>query len=79
MSKADILQELPKLLPEERQEIRARLNELDGAADTAWIDEGELTQEEKDKLDEALAQCGENPVAGDSWEQVEARLRANLR
>jgi hypothetical protein len=30
MSKSDILQELPKLTPEERQEVRLRLAELDG-------------------------------------------------
>lgn len=30
MSKAEILEALPKLSPEERQEIRAKLNELDG-------------------------------------------------
>ena len=79
MSTAEILQELPKLKPEERRVVRARLNELDGVADDAWIDGGELTEEEKAMLDARLAEYEKNPEAGSSWEEVEARLRMQLR
>lgn len=79
MSKAEILQELPKLKPEERREVRAKLNELDGVADETWIDDGELTEKEKKMLDARLAEYEKNPNEGSSWEEVEARLRAQLR
>ena len=36
MSKVEILQELPKLTPEERKEIRLKLAELD---DDNWLDD----------------------------------------
>lgn len=68
MSKADILRELPKLNPEERQEIRAKLNELDDTTD-------ELTEAEKSVLDQELVEYRNNPEAGSSWEEVEARIR----
>jgi hypothetical protein len=40
MSKSDILLELPNLTPEERQEVRLRLAELDG---DDWLDDGVMT------------------------------------
>ena len=44
MSKSDILEEILKLTPEERQEIRVRLSELDG---DDWMDESLLSEAEK--------------------------------
>jgi hypothetical protein len=44
MSMSEILAELRKLSPEERQEVRLRLAELDGED---WLDHGELTDVEK--------------------------------
>ncbi len=79
MSKAEILQELPKLKPEERQEVRTKLNELDGVADEAWIADGDLTAEEKAMLDARLTEYEKNPNEGSSWEEVEARLRRQLK
>jgi hypothetical protein len=52
MSKTEILQELAKLTPEERQEVRLRLAELDGED---WPDEGVLTDLEKASLRSASA------------------------
>lgn len=49
MSKDEILQELPNLTPEERQEIRQRLAELD---QDDWLDDGELTEAEKRIIEE---------------------------
>jgi putative addiction module component (TIGR02574 family) len=74
MSKTDILEQLPKLKPEERQEIRAKLNELDGLQDDAGT-EAELTDAEKFVLDRELTEYQKNPEAGTSWEEVAARIR----
>ena len=79
MSKTEILEELERLGPDERQEVRARLNELDGVADGAWIDEGELTDEEKKMLDARLAEYEKNPDAGSAWGEVKTRLHAQLK
>lgn len=76
MSKVEILEELPKLTTEERQEIRVKLAELDG---DAWLDADEpLTDAEKALLEARLAAYEKDPDAGSSWEEVEARIRARL-
>jgi putative addiction module component (TIGR02574 family) len=77
MSKAEILAELPKLTPAERQEIRLQLARLDGEA---WLNAGEpLTDAGKALLDARLAAYEQDPDAGSSWEEVEVRLRARLK
>jgi putative addiction module component (TIGR02574 family) len=77
MSKADILAELPRLTPADRQEIRLTLAKLDGEA---WLDEAEaLTDAEKALLDARLAAYAKDPDAGSSWEEVESRIRARLK
>lgn len=78
MSTAEILRELPKLKPDERRVVRAKLDELDGVAGEAWIN-GELTDQEKAMLEARLTEYEKNPEAGSSWEEVEARLRMQLR
>ena len=77
MSKADILAELPKLTPAERQEVRLKLAHLDGEE---WLDADDpLIDAEKALLDARLAAYEKDPDAGSSWEEVEARLRARLK
>jgi putative addiction module component (TIGR02574 family) len=77
MSKAQILAELPKLTPAERQEVRLKLTQLDGEE---WLDTNEpLTNTEKALLDARLAAYEKDPDAGSSWEEVEARVRARLK
>jgi putative addiction module component (TIGR02574 family) len=77
MSKAEILAELPKLTPAERQEVRRLLTKLDGEA---WLDAVEpLTDAEKALLDARLAAYEKDPDSGGSWEEVEARIRARLK
>jgi putative addiction module component (TIGR02574 family) len=77
MSKADILAELPKLTPAERQEVRLKLARLDG---DEWLDADDpLTDAEKALLDARLAAYEKDPDAGSSWEEVEARIRARLK
>ena len=76
MSKVEILEELPRLTTEERKEILLKLAELDG---DSWLDTDEpLTDAEKAVLDARLAAYENDPDAGSSWAEVEARIRARL-
>ena len=75
MIKAEILEALPKLSPEERREIRAKLNELDNEA---WFDNGELSEQEKAIIEARLDEYDRNPEAGSSWEEAKARVLAGL-
>jgi putative addiction module component (TIGR02574 family) len=77
MSKAEMLAELPKLAPQERAEIRAKLDELNGSR---WLDASEpLTMAEQALLDARLAAYAKDPDAGSSWEEVESRLRDRIK
>jgi putative addiction module component (TIGR02574 family) len=76
MSKAEIIEELPKLTPEERSEIQARLDELTGQS---WLDNGELADEEKHLLDSRLDECERNPSSFVSWEQAKNQIKASLK
>lgn len=77
MSKAEILMELPKLTPAERQEVRLSLARLDGEV---WLAASEpLLDAEKALLDARLDACERDPDAGSSWDAVEARVHARLR
>ena len=73
MSKLEILSELPKLTPEERQEIRLRLAELDREE---WLDEGVLTEAEKALIEERFRDLEANPKTSIGWEDAKARLMA---
>ncbi len=75
MIKTEILAALPKLSPQERREIRAKLNELDG---DEWLDGGELTEQEKAIIEARLEEYEKNPEVGCSWEEAKARIIARL-
>jgi putative addiction module component (TIGR02574 family) len=76
MSKTDILDELPNLTKQERDEIRLKLTEIDGES---WFQDIEqLTAEEKALLDSRLAEYLKDPEVGSTWEEVESRIRARL-
>ena len=64
MSTVEILEELPKLTTEERNEIRLRLAELD--CDQWFDDEEPLTDAEKAVLEARLAAYEKDPDAGSS-------------
>jgi hypothetical protein len=70
MSKAEILLEIPKLEARDRREIFDHIRELE---------ENDLPNEpaaeEKKLLDRELKTYQKNPVAGLTWDKVEARLR----
>jgi putative addiction module component (TIGR02574 family) len=71
MSKAEILDELPKLLPDERRQIFEKLCELQNPD---LVDGVARTAEEKALLDHELEDYEGDPEAGSSWEAVEPRL-----
>jgi hypothetical protein len=75
MVKVEILEALPKLSPEERQEIRAKLNELDNES---WSDNGEISEREKAIIEARLDQYDQNPETGASREEAIARVLVRL-
>ena len=76
MSKAEILQELPKLTKEERKEIRLKLAELDP---DEWLDEDDpLTEAEKALLEKRLEDMERHPEKSIPWTEAEARLKARF-
>lgn len=75
MSKAEILAELPKLTREERREVVKKVHEIDG---DDWLDEGELSAEDKTVLEARLAEHERNPGAAIPWSEFETRLNQRL-
>ena len=75
MIKVEILEALPKLSVEERQDIRVKLNELDSEM---WFDNGELSEQEKAIIEARLDEYEQNPETGSSWEEAKARVLAGL-
>ena len=76
MSKVEILEELPKLSAEERQEIRLKLAELDG---DSWLDDDDpLTDAEKALLEARLTDIEQHPEKSIHWEEAKRRIEAGL-
>jgi hypothetical protein len=76
MSKTEILAELPALNPEERDEIRTRLDELSGVfGEDGWRNDAGLTVDQKREIERRLAELERNPAAGVPWEEMAAHLR----
>ncbi len=76
MSKTEILKELSKLTPEERQEVRLRLAELD---EEDWLDAGVLTDAQKALIEERFLDLQANPQTSIPWEEAKARLLATFQ
>jgi putative addiction module component (TIGR02574 family) len=76
MTKAEILEELPKLTDDERQEIRRKLTELDV---NEWLDADDpLTADEKALLEARLADIEAHPEKSIPWEEAKKRLEARF-
>jgi hypothetical protein len=74
MSKTEILEELPKLTPEDRQEIRLKLAELDV---DDWLDSDDpLTYREKALLEARLDDVEKHPENSIPWSEAEDQLKA---
>ncbi len=72
MSKLEILQELPKLKPDERREILERICELE---EHDVLQGHGPSAEEKTILDRELEEYKKDRDPGSTWEEVEERLR----
>ena len=81
MSKAEILQELPRLSAQDLAEVQAKLDELAGQSgqDEAWHAQSDLTEADKSVRDAALAEYQKAPDAGSTWDEVKARVQTKLR
>ncbi len=76
MSKAEILEELPRLSAEDREEIQARLDELAG---DGWQDADDpLSDAEKALIGTRLAAHRKEPATAIPWDQFDARLKRRL-
>ena len=77
MSKAEILSELPKLPPQDRAEIQAKLDELAG---DDWVDSDDpLTDAEKALIENRIEAHEKDPTTAISLQELEARLRSRDR
>ncbi len=74
MSKAEILEELPKLSSVELREICDRIWHLEEAE--LLSGRAKPLEDEKAMLDRELEDYSRNPAIGSSWEKVEARLKS---
>ena len=73
MSKAEIVEQLPRLTREEREEIRLKLAELDG---TGWSDdEAPLSEADKSLIESRVQAHENNPGTAIPWEQFEDQLK----
>ena len=70
MSTTEIIDQLPRLTPEEREAVRSRLDALDSAAP--------LTPEEKRFIAGRVAAYRQNPAAAVPWAVAEADIRKQL-
>jgi len=76
MSKAEILAEIPKLTPEEREEIYLKIVELDS---DEWLDADDpLTDEQKALIETRIEAHEKNPQSAIPWEEFNARLKRRL-
>lgn len=76
MTKAEILDELPRLTPEERHEIRLKLSELDG---DLWLDHDDpLTEQDKAVIEARIEAHERNPESAIPWEDFKARLNRRI-
>jgi putative addiction module component (TIGR02574 family) len=76
MSKAEILAEIPKLTPEEREEIYLKIVELDS---DEWLDTDDpLTDEQKELIEARIEAHEKNPHSAIPWEEFNARLKRRL-
>jgi hypothetical protein len=76
MSATEILAELPKLNVEERTQILERLCELQ---EHDLLNGSDPTPEEREALDEALADFLRDRNTGTPWREVLARIRTSDR
>lgn len=72
MSFNEVMAELPKLTPEQRDLLRVQLAVLAGEE---WMDDGELSLADKSLIEERLAAHERSLTATISWEVAETKLK----
>jgi putative addiction module component (TIGR02574 family) len=76
MSKAEILEELPRLTPAERHEILVKLTELDS---DLWLDyDDPLTDEDKALIEARMDAHERTPETAVPWDDFKARMTQRL-
>jgi putative addiction module component (TIGR02574 family) len=75
MSKVELLEEISKLTPDERDEIWNALWTLE---ERHMLGANAPSDEEKAMLDREMEDFEKNPWAGTPWDKVEARLRRGV-
>jgi hypothetical protein len=78
MSKAEILAELPKLKRDELAEIQTRIEELAAYGPDGWLIDGELTDADKQLIEERLDDFEKHPEKSIRWVEAEARLKTRF-
>ena len=73
MSKAEILEQLPKLNPIELREIRDRIWQLE--EEELLSGRARPSDEEKALLDSEFEDFERDPASGSSWNEVKSRLK----
>ena len=73
VSKAEILEQLPKLNPIELREIRERIWQLE--EDELLSGRAQPSDEEKALLDREFEDFERDPASGSSWQEVKSRLK----
>lgn len=76
MSTGEIIEALPRLSPDERAKVQAKLDELAG---DAWLDGGDLSDADKRALEAELVDYERSPHAGSPWDEAKARVHSKLR
>jgi len=76
MSKAQILEELPKLTPRDRSQVFAKLAEIH---ETDLLLAEAPSPSERLALDEAFAEFERDPSPGEPWRDVFLQLRQTSR
>lgn len=76
MSKVEILAELPKLAPEDRAEIQAKLEELAG---DGWLDANDpLTDEQTALMEARLDDLEQHPEKSIPWSEAKTQLKTRF-
>jgi putative addiction module component (TIGR02574 family) len=75
VSKAQIIEELPKLSPDDRREILHRIQEIDH---DGWLAD-DLSAEELALIESRLASHRKDPTDVVAWSEIEGRLSERFR
>ena len=79
MSKAEILDELPRLKPEERHEVLERIYQIEQIAEDEWLDADDpLTDAEKALIESRIDAHEKNPEVAIPWVEFDSRLKRRL-